>query len=121
MQKVLLSAAVLLACGGVHAAASEDIALAKTAASAIELAAMTLPTAVRQGDMGDFRKYISGPVTAQMDAISNLPGPRRLNLIECTAAGNEFINRATDSMRAQSVNPAGSLEKTSLAACKALK
>lgn len=99
----------------------DDLAISKKLASAVDLAAMSLPTAVRQGDMKDYRKFISGPVEAQLEKIHALPQPRRMELVQCVAAASEFLNRAGDSMKASKVKPAGSLEAESLAACKALK
>lgn len=99
----------------------DDLALAKKTVSTAELSNASLTTAVRQGDMNDFRRFISGPVEAQLDAIRKLPRPRQLELIQCVTAGTEFVNRAQDSMKAGKVKAPGTLEKESLAGCKQLK
>jgi hypothetical protein len=121
LEKTFAAFALVGATSVMAAVPPDDLATAKKLASAIDLAAMTLPTAVRQGDMTDYRKFISSPVEAQLDKIKALPQPRRMELVQCVSAGNEFLNRAGDSMKAQKVKPAGSLESESLSACKALK
>ena len=113
---------VAAACGAAYASIpAADVALVKKTVGAIELSAASLTTAVRQKDMNDFRRFITGPVEAQLDAIRKLPRPQQMELIQCVTAGVEFTNRAEDSMKAGQVKPANSLEKESLAACKSLK
>jgi hypothetical protein len=122
MVKAIPLAALVLCSAAAHAAVpAYDLALAKRTVSAVEQASMSLTTAVRQGDMKDFRRFITGPVEAPLDAIAKLPQARRMELIQCVAAGNEFVNRAEDSMKARQVKPANSLEREALAGCKATK
>lgn len=121
LKKTFVILALLGASSVMAAAHPDDLDTAKKLTSAIDLAAMTLPTAVRQGDMKDYRKFISSPVETQLDKINALPQPRRMELVQCVSAGNEFLNRAGDSMKAKKVKPASSLESESLSACKALK
>lgn len=108
-------------CSALASIPAADLALAKKTVGAIELSAASLTTAVRQKDMNDFRRFITGPVEAQLDAIRKLPRPQQIELIQCVTAGVEFTNRAQDSMKAGQVKPAGSLEKDSLEGCKSLK
>ncbi|MEJ5128903.1 hypothetical protein WH367_22890 [Comamonas sp. MYb21] len=119
--KTIVTSAMFGCTSVIAAVHPDDLAVAKKLTSTVDLAAMSLPTAVRQGDMKDYRKFISGPVEVQLEKIHALPQPRRMELVNCVAAASEFLNRAGDSMKAKKVKPAGSLESESLSSCKDLK
>jgi hypothetical protein len=60
-------------------------------------------------------------MNTQLEALAKLPQFRRVELFHRVGAAKEFLNRASDSMKAQQVKPACSLEREGFAACKALK